>query len=153
MDVNLTITGTAFFPQLAVTSDPPMTPQDALQVLFTGNAFSTSTSPFHGISSGELAQDFLDYSLQRVNNQQDIGVKTKLTENLKLGVEMDQMPSSPGQTNIYYSRKVNGEMDLSQHMSLNVSQEFMSQDSYPSYQDAQQAEDETQVYLQYKKRF
>ncbi len=64
------------------------------------------------------------------------------------------MPSPPGETNIYYSRKINGEMDMNDYMSLNVSQEVLPQDrdSFPSAQDAQPAA-ETQVYLQYKKRF
>ena len=121
-------------------------------MLFTGNAWSSSTSPFNGVTSGELAENFLNYSLQNANDQQDIGVKTKLTDNLKLGAEMDQTPLPPGETNTYYSRKINGEMDLDDHMSLNVSQQVFPQDSYPSYQEAQSAA-ETQVYLQYKKRF
>jgi len=155
MDIHLAIKGTAAIPQLTVTSDPPMAPQDALQVLFTGNAWSSSTSPFNSVSSSELAENFLDYSLQDMDNNQQLGLKTKLTDNLKLGVEMDQMPSPPGETNIYYSRKINGEMDMNEHMSLNVSQEVLPQDSYPNQsaqQDAQPTAD-TQVYLQYKKRF
>ena len=154
MDIHLAIKGTLANPQLTVSSDPPMAPQEALQVLFTGNAWVSSTSPFNGVTSSELAENFLNYSLQDINDQQQLGLKTKLTDNLKLGVEMDQMPSPPGETNTYYSRKINGEMDLSDHMSLNVSQEVLPQDSYPSQatQDAQPAA-ETQVYLQYKKRF
>jgi hypothetical protein len=152
MDFHLTIKGDSLNPQLTVTSDPPMPPQDALRVLFTGNAWSSSTSPFYGVTSGQLAEDFLNYSLQDVNENQQLGFKTKLTDNLKLGAEVDQQPLPPGETNTYYSRKINGEMDMTEHMSLNVSQQVFSQDSYPSYQDAQ-PEDETQVYLQYKKRF
>jgi autotransporter translocation and assembly factor TamB len=152
MDFHLTIKGTSLNPQLTVTSDPPMPPQDALRVLFTGNAWSSSTSPFNGVTSSQLAENFLDYSLQDMNENQQLGFKTKLTDNLKLGAEMDQQPLPPGATNTFYTRKINGEMDMTEHMSLNVSQEVFSQDSYPSYQDAQ-PEDETQVYLQYKKRF
>jgi len=155
MDFHLTIKGTAAYPQLTVSSDPPMLPQDALQVLFTDNAWESSTSPFNGVTSSELAENFLNYSLQDMNTtQQQFGLKTKLTDNLKLGAEMDQMPSTPGETNIYYSRKINGEMDLTDHTSLNVSREFLPQDSYPSssYQDAQ-AVPETKIYMQYKKRF
>jgi len=153
MDIHLTVKGTLVQPQLMVSSDPPMAPEDALRVLFTRNAWTSSTSPFHGVTASELAQDFLNYSLQDINDeQQQLGFKTKLTDNLKLGAEMDQMPSSPGETNIYYSRKINGEMDLSEHTSLNVSQQVWPQDSYPSYQDAN-PNAETQVYWQYKKRF
>ena len=132
MEINLTIKGTSLNPQLTVTSDPPMPPQEALQVLFTGNAWSSSTSPFNGVTSSQLAENFLNYSLREMNEGQDMGLKTKLTDNLKLGAEMDQMPSAPGETNVYYSRKINGEMDLNDHMSLNVSREFLTQDSYPS---------------------
>ena len=154
MQINLTIKGTTLAPQLTVTSDPPMAPQQALQVLFTGNAWSNSKSPFYGVTSGELAADFLDYSLKDINDQQQLGLKTKLTDNLKLGAEVDQRPSPPGETNIYYSRKINGEMDFSEHMSLNISQEVLPQDRYPS-QNIQygQAPAETQIYVQYKKRF
>ena len=38
MDIHLAIKGTLANPQLIVSSDPPMAPQEALQVLFTGNA-------------------------------------------------------------------------------------------------------------------
>ena len=105
-----------------------------------------------GSHPAELAENFLNYSLQDMNDDQQFGFKTKLTDNLKLGAEMDQMPSPPGETNTYYSRKINGEMDVTDHTSLNVSQEVMTQDSNPSYQDAQ-PEAETQFYVQYKKRF
>lgn len=155
MDIHLAVKGTLADPQLIVSSDPPMAPQVALQVLFTGNAWSASTSsPFNGVTSGELAENFLDYSLQDINDEQQFGLKKKLTDNLKLGLEMDQMPSPPGETNIYYSRKVNGEMDMTEHMSLNVSQEVLPQNSYPS-QSAQDVQPtaETQIYWQYKKRF
>jgi hypothetical protein len=153
MEIHLTIKGTSDSPQMTVSSDPPMATQDALRVLFTGNAWSASTSPFNGVTSSELAENFLDYSLQDMNEDQQIGLKTKLTDNLKLGAEMDQMPAPPGETNIYYSRRINGEMDMNEHMSLNVSREVLPQDSYPSYQDAQVVEPDTQIYVQYKKRF
>ena len=154
MDIHLAVKGTSVSPQLTISSDPPMAPQDALRVLFTGNAWSTSTSPFNGVTSGQLAEDFLNYSLQDINDDQQFGLKKKLTDNLKLGVEMDQMPSPVGDTATYYSRKVNGEMDVSDHMSLNVSQEVFPQnrDLSQSAQDAQSPA-ETQIYLQYKKRF
>jgi hypothetical protein len=154
MDIHLAVKGTMANPQLIVSSDPPMASQDALQILFTGNALASSTSPFNGVNSSELAQDFLNYSVHDINDDQHLGVKTKLTDNLKLGAEMDQMPASPGETNIYYSRKITGEMDMTEHTSLNISQEVLPQDSYPSssFQDTQPSP-ETQVYLQYKKRF
>ena len=140
MDIHLSIKGALANPQLVVSSDPPMAPQEALRVLFTGNDWSAAAaSPFNGVTSSELAESFLDYSLQDYNEDQRLGLKTKLTDNLKLGVEMDQMPSPPGETTIYYSRKVNGEMDMSEHTSLNVSREVLPQDRGLSQgtQDAQ----------------
>lgn len=155
MDIHLTIKGNTLGPQLTVTSDPPMVPQDALQILFTGNEWSAvGASPFNGVTSSELAQDFLNYSLKDINDTQQLGLKTKLTDNLKLGVEMDQLPAPPGDTAVYYSRKIEGEMDLSEHMSLNVAREVLPQQRDLS-QGAQDAEPqaETQIYVQYKKRF
>jgi len=155
MVIHMAIRGALANPQLQVTSDPPMAPQDALNVLFTGNAWAPSTSPFNGVSSGQLAQNFLNYSLQDINDQQQFGFKTKLTDRLKLGAEMDQTPLPPGETSTYYSHKINGEMDLSDHMSLNISKEVLPQDNYQvpsSAQDAASAA-ETQIYVQYKKRF
>jgi len=154
MEFHLDVKGTLVAPQLIVSSDPPMPPQQALQVLFTGNAWATSTSPFNGVTSGQLAQNFLNYSLEDMNDEQNLGLKTKLTDNLKLGVEMDQLPSPPGDTNIYYSRKVNGEMDMSDHMSLNISQEVLPQQRDPTQTlQEPQTSAETQIYVQYKKRF
>jgi len=155
MDIHLAVKGTLAKPQLVVSSDPPMAPQEALRVLFTGGAWASSTSPFNGVSSGELAENFLNYSLQDMNDEQGLGFKQKLTDNLKLGVEMDQMPSPPGETNTYYSHKISGEMDMNDYMSLNVSHEVFPQDRDPSQsaQDAAQSAAETEIYLQYKKRF
>ena len=154
IDIHLAVKGTLINPGLIVSSDPPMAPQDALQVLFTGNAWTSSTSPFNGVTSGELAQNFLNYSLQDKDDQQRLGLKTKLTENLKLGVAMDQKPSPVGDTAVSYSRKIEGEMDVSDHMSLNVSQEVLSQNRGASPSSTYtQSQPETQVYVQYKKRF
>ena len=154
MDIHLAVKGVLAKPELRLSSDPPMPPQEALRVLFTGNAFSSARSPFNGVTSSELANDFFNYSLQDYNEAKQLGLKTKLTDNLKLGVEMDHIPSPSGNSSIYYSRKINGEMDLSEHMSLNISQEVLSQGRDPSQstQDAQ-PQAETQIYLQYKKRF
>jgi hypothetical protein len=154
MDIHLAVKGTLTKPQLIVSSDPPMAPEEALRVLFSGNALAPSTSPFNGVTSGELAEDFLNYSLQDIHDQQGFGLKTKLTDNLKLGAEMDQISLPPGETNTYYSRKINGEMDMNDDISLNVSKEVFPQDRDPS-QTAQgvQPVAETQIYLQYKKRF
>jgi len=155
MYIHLAINGPLDHPQLLISSDPPMASQDALRVLFTGNAWAFSTSPFNGVTSSQLAENFLNYSLQDFNDQQQLGFKTKLTDNLKLGAEMDQRPLPPGETNTYYTRKVNGEMDLTDHTSLNISHDVLPQDnySYSSSQDAQQQQSETQIYVQYKKRF
>ncbi len=154
MDFHLTIKGSIDHPQMIVSSDPPMNSEDALNVLFSGNAVAFSTSPFNTSSSSDLAQNFLNYSFQGNNEQQQIGMKTKLTDNLKLGAEMDPMPTAPGETNIYYSRKINGEMDMNDYMSLNISQEVMPQDNYPA-QSTQvvRPQADTQIYMQYKKRF
>lgn len=151
--VHLVIKGAVSSPQLIVTSDPPMPPQDALQMLFTGNAVSTATSPFNGVTSGELAQNFLNYSLADMDDPSQFGVKTRVAQNLKLGVEMDQLPGPPGATNVYYSRKINGEMDMTQHMSLNVSREVFSPDDRNPYVSSDDQSEDTQIYMQYKKRF
>jgi hypothetical protein len=50
-----------------------------------------------GPPTAELAEDFLNYSQLNNGEAQRIGVKKKLTDKLKLGVEMDQVtPSLPG---------------------------------------------------------
>ena len=106
MDIHLTIKGNTLGPQLTVTSDPPMAPQDALQVLFTGNAWSASTSPFNGVTSSELAQNFLNYSLKDINDTQQLGLKTKLTDNLKLGEKWTSCRHLQEKRAVYYSRKI-----------------------------------------------
>ncbi|MBF0510901.1 MAG: translocation/assembly module TamB domain-containing protein [Candidatus Omnitrophica bacterium] len=154
MYIHLVVKDELLKPQLTVTSDPPMLPQDALRVLFTGNAFGPVNSPFDGITSGELARDFLNYSLNDINSQQQVGLKTKLTDRLKLGLEMDQRSVSVGDTNTFYSRKISGELDLNDNMSLNILKGVLPQENYMTQlSQGNDAEDETQIYLQYKKRF
>jgi hypothetical protein len=154
-DVHLSLKGTMDRPELIVTSNPPLSPQAALQMLFTGNSWSTpSASPISSGTSAELADAFFNYS-QLNNDEQRIGLKKKLTDKLKLGVEMDQLtPAMPGDSAVYYYRKIEGEMDLSNHLSLNISKQVLPQDreSYTTSQQSQQDE-ETQIYLQYKKSF
>ncbi len=150
-DIHIAIKGILSNPQMTVTSDPPMPPEEAMQVLFTGISFSRS--PFNSVNSSQLAENFLNYSTQDTNDEPAVGFKTRLTKNLKLGAEMDQKPLPLWATNTYYSRKINGEMDVSNNVSLNVSQQVLTQDSYPSYVQDIQPQSETQVYVQYKKRF
>ena len=155
-DIHLALKGTVGQPALIVTSNPPLPPQDALRMLFTGNAWSTtSASPISNATTSELADDFLNYSLADNNNEQRLGFKKKLTDKLKLGAEMEQItPSLPGDSAVYYYRKIEGEMDLSDHVSLNISQQVLPQgrDIYQTSQETQQ-EGERQIYLEYKKRF
>jgi len=155
-DIHLALRGTVARPELIVTSNPPLPPQDALQMLFTGNAWSaTLASPIGGVTSIQLADDFLNYSQLDNSTEQRIGFKKKLTDKLKLGMEMEQVtPSLPGDSAVYYYRKIEGEMDLSDHLSLNISQQVLPQDRdvYSTSPEAQQ-DSERQIYLQYKKSF
>jgi len=155
-DIHLALRGTVVRPQLIVTSNPPLPPQDALHMLFTGNAWSTTSgSPLRGVTNSQLADDLLNYSQTDGNNEQRIGLKTKLTDKLKLGMEMEQVtPTLPGDSTVYSYRKIEGEMDLSDHWSLNISKQVLPQDRdvYVTPPEAQQ-DAETQIYLEYKKRF
>ena len=153
-DIHLALKGTVERPELIVTSNPPLVALDALRMLFTGNAWSAaSASPISSATAGELADDFLSYYLADNNNEQRLGFKKKLTDNLKLGVEVEQIPSTL-EGPMVYSRKIEGEMALSDHLSLNVSQQVLPQDRNvtPTTQEPQQ-EGERQIYLEYKNRF
>ena len=127
-------------------------------MLFTGNAWSLpSASPLSGATSTELADALFNYSQPKSSDEQRIGLKKKLTDKLKLGVEVDQLtPAMPGDSEVYSYRKIEGEMDLSNHLSLNISHQVMPQEKETnagaSSPEAQQ-DDETQIYLQYKKSF
>ena len=108
-----------------------------------------------GGRGGEFAQTYglTDFSMQYDDQAKRVGLKKKLTDDFKIGLELEQVPGQPGETTAY-ARKLEGEMSMTSHLSVNVSKKILPEEkSAPKTTQEIQQEGETQVYLKYKENF
>ena len=132
--IDLAIKGTFLKPKLIFNSDPPMSEENIMIALVTGKSWS-------GIES-----------------EQGFGLRKKLTDTFNVGMQVQERPSQLGRDQaLGYSRTLEGQMKLSDKFSLNVSKKYLpSSTESPQTGIAsgqRQKDDESQIYLQYKKRF
>lgn len=167
--------GTLINPEMVLSSDPPMSSDVLLMMLATGKSFAGSSPVDNNVKlSGQLVSDFIDYSikggqggsfskrygLNTASVQYDdaskrIGLRQKITEDLRIGVEIEQMPyvlnHSPE-----YSRKLEGEVDVTEHVSFNVSQKVLPRDDKtqnPANGQSHSPKGESEIFLKYQNRF
>ncbi len=167
--------GTLKNPEMIVASDPPMSSDVLLIMLATGKTFGGSSAiKDNGKISGELVTDFIDYSLlggqgggfakryglsvsnvQYDNEGKKIGLKKKITEDMRIGVEIEQMPYILNRST-EYSKKVEGEVDVTEHLSVNVSQKVLPREDKSKNIGSNQtssSKGESEIYLKYQSRF
>ncbi len=174
MVIDVGFRGTLKNPELVLSSDPPY-PRDMLLVMMaTGKSWQGSSSLTNqNDMSGEVVADFVDYLLlggQGGNfatryglseysdaDSKRIGLKTSLTQDVRLGFEIEQLPSQRGETGIF-SQKVEGEVDVTDRVSVNVSKKVLpQQNTHDPLNDRGAASEkdkgEAQIYLKYQNRF
>lgn len=167
--------GTLINPEMVLSSDPPMSSDVLLIMLATGKSFGGSAAiKDDGKVSGQLVSDFIDYSmlggqgggfakrygLSVSNVQYDdqtkrIGLSQKITEDMRIGVEIQQMPYVLNRS-AEYSKKVEGEVDVTEHLSVNVSQKVLPRDDKtqnPTNSQTATPKGESEIYLKYQSRF
>jgi len=174
--IDISIKGTYLKPELAIHSDPPL-PQDvALLVLATGKRWtSTGTSLSRDTLSTELAGDFMDYfllggsgnefahqyglssaALPYDDQDRKVGLRKRLTDDINVGVELEQTSTLNGDP-VTYSKKVEGALLMTDHVSFNISKKVLPQanesNGTSSTRDTATQQGETQVYLKYKDQF
>ncbi len=133
IDIDMAIKGSLQRPRLTFNSDPPMPEEEIIAVLVTGKKWS------------EIDNEW----------SQGIGLRRKLTDAFNVGMEVQEMPSQPGHDQaLGYSRIIEGQVNLTDKFSLNVAKKFFPADTTGTTENPQpQKDNETNFYLQYKKRF
>ncbi len=149
IDISFSILGTAAKPQLKMDSDPPLPEDVLLLVLVTGKSWSgASSSLSKGALNSDLMSGFMDYFFLGGK-----GGQFSKTYGLKLGLELEQMPTQAGSSGLY-SRKLEGEVAVSDHVSVNVSKKILPQEHSPATSSQRlNQEGETEIYLKYKEKF
>ncbi len=84
-----------------------------------------------------------------------MGLAKKLTDDLKVGVELEELPRIRG-ASAAYTQKVEGEMAVSDHWSVNVSQKTAAsqKEEKTSITDSNTRDKpESEILLKYQQRF
>lgn len=173
VNIDFGFKGTLRLPILSVVSDPPL-PQDVLLVMLaTGKNEAAASIRRQPVTlSGELVSGFFDYlllggqggdfarsyGLPYEESSNKIGLKKNITDDVRLGLEVEQVPTTIQKEQSSLTQRVSGEMDVTDHVSVNVSQKVLSQDQLNQPATSSSAVDdkqnnETQIYLKYQNRF
>lgn len=134
INIDMAIKGSLQKPLLLFNSDPPLSEEEILVTLVTGQSWSGTENDL----------------------SQGVGIRKKLSEAFNVGMEFEGMPSLPGQVQIPgYAKTIEGQMNVTDRISINVARKFLpATDSTPAGTTAvPQRQDDAEFYLKYKKRF
>lgn len=134
INIDMAIKGSLQKPLLLFNSDPPLSEEDILMTLVTGKSW---TGVEHDLSQG-------------------VGLRKKLNDAFNVGMELEEMPSLPGQAQTPgYARTIEGQMNVTDSISINAAKKFLpALESTPTATTAvPQRQNDAQFYLKYKKRF
>ena len=132
MNIDMAIKGSLQRPRLIFNSDPPL-PEDEIKfALATGKSWSWIDDQSGGV-----------------------GLRKKLTDEFNVGMEAEEMPSDPGGGQTPgYSKTIEGQMRVTDKLSVNVAKKFIPVDTATTPGVSQpEKENEAEFYLKYKQRF
>ena len=179
VNIDLGFKGTLKNPQMVVVSDPPLPEEVLVVMLATGRSLEKALASGKATTlKGELVSGFFDYLLlggqggdfarqYGLNNttgsyeesSNKIGLTKKITDEVRVGVEIEKVPQGVySKQQEIYSQKVAGEMDVTDHVSVNVSQKVLPQEQdkqgiNTSTNPVDKNKAETEIYLKYQNRF
>lgn len=133
INIDMAVKGTLKKPLLLVSSDPPMSEDQILVALVTNKSWT------------------------EIDESQGFGLRRKLTDTFKVGMQVEEMPSQIGSPQpLGYSRTLEGQMNVTDKLSVNVSKKYLPSNESASNigsSSQPQKDNESQIYLQYKQRF
>ncbi|MBI3601996.1 MAG: translocation/assembly module TamB domain-containing protein [Candidatus Omnitrophica bacterium] len=132
INIDIAIKGPLQRPQLMFNSDPPL-PEDEIKfALATGKSWA-------GID----------------DQSRGVGLRKKLTDEFNVGMEVEEIPFRPGQTqNPGYAKTIEGQMHVTDKLSVNIAKKFLPADTATTSGTSQPEKDnEAEFYLKYKQRF
>jgi autotransporter translocation and assembly factor TamB len=130
--IDFKISGTLAHPEIAISSDPYMSEEQALLVLGWGN-----WAPSYDSGS------------------QRLGLNKKVIGNVRIGVALEPLRVRPGQQ-AEYSKKLEGQLPLTDRFSFTVAESVLDGDRSQqgfSNQDDPRREGESEFYLKYRNMF
>lgn len=170
--INISLGGSKRKPALNVTSNPPKPKNALLMLLATGQEVVTPhnvadpTNEFIGsdnafveyftFTSDGLSSDAVgltDFSFNMQDNEKWLGIKRKVTNQLKVGINLQETRATSGQVTDV-TRSVGGEVQVSDHITLGVDKKVTQvQDPAESQSSPQQKDGGMDVMIKYKKNF
>ena len=137
--IDLSIKGTLLRPLVHFSSDPYL-PEDMASLVL-------------GFGNWTLSNPISQYN----NGGRTIELKKKISDDVKLGVELEQLSNAAGQQPSY-SQKLSGELAITDKFSFNITEKVLSEQNYsPQNSSASSAgrgnQGESEFYLKYKNRF
>jgi hypothetical protein len=173
--LHFALKGTKQKPQLILTSNPPRPQQILLVMMATGQDVTVSNKLEAGELSTESVRDFVDYftfsgdggnfanniglgnfSVTMDDNTRGVGIKHRVTNQVKVGVNVEETRTDAGASNPNVTRTIGGEVQMLNGVSLGVDKK-VTQSSDPTKQTINVPSDrdngEVDVMLKYKKHF
>jgi hypothetical protein len=170
--INISLEGSKKKPVLNVTSNPPKSKNALLVLLATGQEVITPhnvTDPSNPIigsdnafveyftfTSEGLSPDAVgltDFSFNMQDNAKWLGIKRKVTNQVKVGINLQETRASTGQVTDV-TRSVGGEVQVSDHITVGVDKKVTQiQDPAQNQSTPQQKDGGMDVMIKYKKSF
>ncbi|GEM_PF-2972585 len=171
--INIALKGTKQKPELHLTSNPSKAENVLMLMLATGQEFMLPEKTIGGGQlSSDSSRDFVDYftfssdggrfannvgltdfSVQMDENAQGLGIKKRVNDQLKVGVNLQETRASSGYTSDV-TRTVGGEVQVLDHITVGVDKKVtQAADTTQTQTTHQQNQGETDVTIKYKKSF
>ncbi len=170
--INISLGGSKRKPVLNVTSNPPKSKNALLVLLATGQEVITPhavTDPSNTIvgsdnafveyftfTSDGLAPEAVgltDFSFNMQDNEKWLGIKRKVTNQLKVGINLQETRAASGQVTDV-TRSVGGEVQVADHITVGVDKKVTQvQDPAQNQATPQQKDGGMDVMIKYKKNF
>jgi len=173
--LHFALKGTKQKPELILTSNPPRPQPILLVMLATGQDVTITNKLDAGELSPESVRDFMDYftfssdggtfanniglgnfSVIMDDNTRGVGIQRRVTNQVKVGVNVEETKVQAGVNNPNVTRTIGGEVQMSDNVTLGVDKK-VTQSADPTKQPAtdaiQRDNNEVDVMLKYKKHF
>jgi hypothetical protein len=168
--------GTKQKPELNLTSNPPRPKQILMVMMATGQDVTINNKLETEQLSPESVSEFVDYftfssdggkfannyvglgnfSVTVDDNTRGVGIKRRVTDQVKVGVNVEETKTQAGVNNPNVTRTIGGEVQMSDNVTLGVDKK-VTQSSDPTKQPAtiptERDNGEVDVMLKYKKHF